>query len=446
MLTKAFVADAAFMGSKFLLETGLLCFLLDLCINRNPGKALRAVGRGAWLIGLSALLQLLSHYLLDWYVPQINFLYRYLFFNGLTMVALHARFLRKQPAMLLTYLSFLLVADVFCQILATFVIFHWKSSILFVTQFQITEQLVSTAIIWLLFALCFCLFYRMGRRIYQIPAKEALYFSSFCWLLFLLSNILCAYYFSSQVYPWAAGVIHLLFLIALCLFYVIAVLMLEEREKATQRAHLLQQYSLQMQHADELKHVYEDLHAVRHEMKNQFLYMQHLLDEGKYDVLRQYFRERNATVLAAGATIDCGNSLVNAILWSKQQSAQHLGIPMSIEAALPAQLPVGGHHLCSLLANLLDNAIDGSRHVRAPRIRVILQMRQNYLFCCVSNRIDSDVLKANPQLRSTKKDAQSHGYGIRNIRDVAKQYSGMTEFVVEDGEFIATVMLQCTPQ
>ena len=134
MLTKAFVADAAFMGAKFLLETGLLCFLLDLCINRNPKNALHAVGRGFWLVVLSALLQLLFHYLFDWYVPQIGFIYRYLFFNGLTMFVFHALFLRKQPAMLLTYLSFLLVADVFCQILATFVIFYWKSSILFVTQ------------------------------------------------------------------------------------------------------------------------------------------------------------------------------------------------------------------------------------------------------------------------------------------------------------------------
>lgn len=140
---------------------------------------------------------------------------------------------------------------------------------------------------------------------------------------------------------------------------------------------------------------------------------------------------------------DCGNRLVNAILWSKGEEAKRRGIPLEPRAAVPEALPIAGHHLCSLLGNLLDNALDGSAGVEHPRIRVILRMKERYLYCCVSNRVDSDVLRENPALHTTKREAQEHGYGIPTIKKIAELYQGMTDFEVQNGEFVASVMLLC---
>ena len=64
-------------------------------------------------------------------------------------------------------------------------------------------------------------------------------------------------------------------------------------------------------------------------------------------------------------------------------------------------------------------------------------------YCCVSNRVDFDVLRENPALHTTKREAQEHGYGIPAIKKIAELYQGMTDFEVQNGEFVASVMLLC---
>lgn len=55
----------------------------------------------------------------------------------------------------------------------------------------------------------------------------------------------------------------------------------------------------------------------------------------------------------------------------------------------------------------------------------------------------TDVLRENPALHTTKREAQEHGYGIPTIKKIAELYQGMTDFEVQNGEFVASVMLLC---
>ena len=68
-------------------------------------------------------------------------------------------------------------------------------------------------------------------------------------------------------------------------------------------------------------------------------------------------------------------------------------------------------------------------------------MEEKYLFICVVNRVDEDVLNNNPGRETTKTDKDEHGYGIRIIRKIGEHYDGMADFMTEKGEFRASVML-----
>ena len=76
-----------------------------------------------------------------------------------------------------------------------------------------------------------------------------------------------------------------------------------------------------------------------------------------------------------------------------------------------------------------------------PKITVTMRIKERYLFISVSNRVSEDILETNPDFHSTKGDKDEHGYGIRIIRKIAEQYDGMVDFMVENGEFRASVML-----
>ena len=154
-------------------------------------------------------------------------------------------------------------------------------------------------------------------------------------------------------------------------------------------------------------------------------------------------RSEKETLSPAMEMADYGNELINAILWSKCEIAKREGLFMEIQVMVPPSIPVKGYHICSLLGNLIDNAIEGSRGVKAPRIHITIQMKQSYLYCCVRNRVDRDVLRDNPNLFTTKEDASNHGFCIWTVKKIVEKYHGMVDFSVREGEFLATAMLLC---
>lgn len=182
---------------------------------------------------------------------------------------------------------------------------------------------------------------------------------------------------------------------------------------------------------------------MRHDANNQILYVEQMLREKQYDSLEEYFTQVKETLSPAMEMADYGNELINAILWSKCEIAKREGLFMEIQVMVPPSIPVKGYHICSLLGNLIDNAIEGSRGVKAPRIHITIQMKQSYLYCCVRNRVDRDVLRDNPNLFTTKEDASNHGFGIWTVKKIVEKYHGMVDFSVREGEFLATAMLLC---
>lgn len=60
----------------------------------------------------------------------------------------------------------------------------------------------------------------------------------------------------------------------------------------------------------------------------------------------------------------------------------------------------------------------------------------------VKNSIPVSVLDTNPDLRSTKKDALDHGFGVKTIRSIAVKYGGRVDFYEEGLTFICRAELK----
>ena len=70
----------------------------------------------------------------------------------------------------------------------------------------------------------------------------------------------------------------------------------------------------------------------------------------------------------------------------------------------------------------------------------IISESEKYTFL-IKNSIDQSVLKENPKLHTTKTKFDSHGYGIKIIRDIAKKYNGHCDFYEESNMFCCLVVL-----
>lgn len=189
---------------------------------------------------------------------------------------------------------------------------------------------------------------------------------------------------------------------------------------------------------------FEELRQLRHDLRNHMAYIGALLEQEKYDEAKKYFSAMSVDVSTPLGYTDSGNDAVNAIVNFERMRAASLGVALAPKLSVPAKLPLPDNELCSLLSNLLDNAIEAAAASGAEDKTVELSVlrRESHLLIDVRNPVSQEV---SPERRlslvSTKQDSQLHGYGTRIIRGIAKRYNGVCRFDMEGDRFIASVML-----
>lgn len=183
------------------------------------------------------------------------------------------------------------------------------------------------------------------------------------------------------------------------------------------------------------------LRTQRHERANQGLVIRALCDAGDLAGLRAYVSQLFPQQEAA-QVVDCGHVVASAVLTQKAAQADQAGVPMAVQAHLPPSLPISDEDLCSLIANLVQNALDASQQTLDPHVDVQLTCVKNYLSLRVSNRVQGDVLARNPRLTTTKSPREEHGVGIPVARSIVTRYDGMLDFSMEDDRFVAQALLK----
>lgn len=202
-----------------------------------------------------------------------------------------------------------------------------------------------------------------------------------------------------------------------------------------------QSLSLQIRQIDDMKEELELVRQARHEMKNNYFLLESLQQQGKYEELKRTLHEITHTQLEADRLVSTGNSLIDMILYAKMVEAEQNNIPFFLDVRLPETLGIHQQLLCSLINNLLDNALEASRGVCEPRISCSMHMSKGYLSILVKNRIEHSVLEKNPDLLTSKSDRRYHGVGIRLIRQIVVHCDGNLRIWEEDGYFAVHILL-----
>lgn len=190
----------------------------------------------------------------------------------------------------------------------------------------------------------------------------------------------------------------------------------------------------------------EEIRSIRHDLKNQRHYMRILLEEERYEDLKRYFDESQEKVPIPEPYVKCGNKSVNVVLnmefakVKKEIKLEHLLV-------VPPVLPLKDDELCSVLTNLLDNAMEEcdrllEKGIQEPLIRLEIYPQSNFLYILCQNTTDRQQLrKWHSGILSTKEDASSHGYGTQIVARIAEKYDGCVDYSIKDGNFVAKVLL-----
>lgn len=189
----------------------------------------------------------------------------------------------------------------------------------------------------------------------------------------------------------------------------------------------------------------EETRSLRHDMKNHIQVMSGLIERGQIEAFQEYVSQINGRLEELSLEFCTGNTFLDAVLNAKQSRAQKQGCKLEVEGYWTDKVSISASDLCTVTANAIDNAIEelGRFQAEDKKISVRLEQQGALLFLTVRNEKKEKKIS----LLTKKKEKQSHGYGMANMKKIVSDYHGSLQIHSEQQEgrnyFILEIMLVC---
>lgn len=240
----------------------------------------------------------------------------------------------------------------------------------------------------------------------------------------------------------------LVFLLVLDIMSILLLNYMESQQRAiVENIVLKQNLKIESEHIESLKELYSNQRKQTHDFNNQLAVLRSLAED---HASNNEFRDYLDTVLTVQfpeiVFIDTHRKVVDVILSQKITIAQNKKIHFEYVLEDLSRFPMADEAIVILLTNLLDNAIEACEAIEKAEMRYItlkVKIDEMYSIIYVENSVASPVIIKNNQIVSTKKDASSHGFGLKNVCKTIEEYSGQYAMIYDDEKrkFIFTVKI-----
>ena len=133
----------------------------------------------------------------------------------------------------------------------------------------------------------------------------------------------------------------------------------------------------------------------------------------------------------------CADSLMNAILQSKKDYANSLGIDVHYHV-VTEYANCFDTDLSAVLFNLLDNGIEACSQCNDSSLSLSISDHLGYLHIKMINSKQEKKFTGE----TTKEDKKHHGYGLSIITDIANKHDGSVQWIDNGDTFTSLIMLK----
>lgn len=230
-------------------------------------------------------------------------------------------------------------------------------------------------------------------------------------------------------------------LISNILFYIVIYHINKSNAIKINNLVLQKQYEYQKQYAQDVKQTYEQTRQIKHDLKNHMTTLHYLLQDNQIEKALQYTGSFSEEVDKINFLVETGNSVIDAIINAKIANckAKNFKVITNINCDL---CNVDSLDTSTIISNLFDNAIEACEKNEQNIIFFSIDKKKDYTVIEMKNPINESVLNTNPNLNTSKKDKECHGFGTKNILKVAKKHAGLVDYYEESDMFICNVMLK----
>ena len=301
------------------------------------------------------------------------------------------------------------------------------------------------ALLWLYYAL-------LGRKL----DKDVLYLNGRMWLIvsgvmFLTFGLISYFtYILMEVIGTKEESIGVILITAegLAIFVLIYAMIyyFNTKEKYQTQRDLLEQYSEQQkQYFEGLLKKEQDTRQFRHDITAHLLQIQNFCEKGDYKGEEQYIRELlDEITLINKKGYHVGNDIIDTLL-NTYLSPLASECRIKVKGYAHPETGISRADLCVIVSNLVKNAAEAVEQCTREQKEIIFEVNlgKRFLSIKVRNTADPEKISIRDGYPVTEKNNKRlHGLGIRNVKAVAASYNGSYQYRIENGYYIAEVLLQ----
>lgn len=253
----------------------------------------------------------------------------------------------------------------------------------------------------------------------------------------------------------------LVLLVLLVTYYVSMYLYMRKQSVKASRSQEESQKQEAQVYLEHVENNYQRTRELWHDLKNHINLMSLLLQDGKYEELKDYLCIFNEDVDSLTLPVKSGNLIVDALLADKLGKAKREQTEVYLDLCDLTGLKLQPDEICGLFGNLLDNALEANQRLREGRsLEVTCKELEESYYIRVRNPVSGAVIRKLQQdekmassvqdrkrgqafLQTNKTDLRNqvgHGLGLRSAERIVHGCGG--EMVVDSGEKYFTVVVR----
>lgn len=161
----------------------------------------------------------------------------------------------------------------------------------------------------------------------------------------------------------------------------------------------------------------------------------------------KYIEDLSEPLKEIASVIWIGDETVDYIINSRYSRAKEKGIRMEMNIEFPYNTNIRSNDLCTILSNLLDNAIEACERAEelgrhdSPAIYLTIRRIQNILIIKMENSSPLPEYNGNGEPNTAKEDKTLHGFGLKNVEAAVLKYDGVMQSSYEDNIYRTIITL-----
>lgn len=139
-----------------------------------------------------------------------------------------------------------------------------------------------------------------------------------------------------------------------------------------------------------------------------------------------------------------GNEVIDVIINSKLRKMKENQIRSSINVEFPGKCDIMSNDICTILSNLLDNAIEACQRNQKDEnkwINITIRIVNQILVLIIENGNEVVPAVKNMSFATSKADERFHGWGLKCVESAIEKYEGVMQHKIEDEKFKVVVTL-----